>query len=85
MALYEQFPYTNFHEMNLDWIVKAMLEALKDYEKLSEDTKEQIAELEDIINNEIVQYIQQYVDDHLAQFVLTASYDEPTRTIVMNV
>lgn len=85
MALYEQFPYTNFHEMNLDWIVKAMLEALKDYEKLSEETKEQIAELENIINTEIVQYIEQYVDDHLAQFVLTASYDEPTRTIVMNV
>lgn len=22
MGLFEQFPYTNFHELNLDWILK---------------------------------------------------------------
>ena len=29
MPLYENFPYTNFHELNLDWLVKkvAKLEA----------------------------------------------------------
>ena len=24
MGLFDQFPYTNFHELNLDWILKAL-------------------------------------------------------------
>lgn len=32
MAFWEQFPYTNFHEMNLEWLAKAMKD-LKDYVK----------------------------------------------------
>ena len=26
MGLFDQFPYTNFHELNLDWILKALKE-----------------------------------------------------------
>lgn len=29
MGVFEQFPYTNFHDLNLDWILKK----LKDFEK----------------------------------------------------
>lgn len=32
MALFEQFPYTNFHEMNLDWIVKSMADLVEEWE-----------------------------------------------------
>ena len=81
MAIINNYPYSDFENINLDWLIKTMMKALEDYAKLAEDTKLSIAELENIINNEIVQYIQQYVDDHLAQFIMTASYDEPTRTI----
>ena len=31
MALFENFPYTNFHELNLDWIIKVIREFQKDY------------------------------------------------------
>ena len=34
MSLYENFPYTNLHELNLDWLVK-MIEELKDSQVLS--------------------------------------------------
>lgn len=34
MSLFENFPYTNLHELNLDWLVK-MIEELKDSQVLS--------------------------------------------------
>lgn len=51
MSLFEQFPYTNFHEINLDWVLQKLkewdgqiqqfavtLEAMKDYEKSADIT-----------------------------------------------
>lgn len=32
MALFEQFPYTNFHELNLDWIVKSMTDLIEEWD-----------------------------------------------------
>lgn len=29
MGLFDQFPYTNFHELNLDWILRALKELEK--------------------------------------------------------
>lgn len=39
--LFEQFPYTNFHEINLDWILKKV----KDMEKEFEDYKASVNEI----------------------------------------
>lgn len=36
MGLFENFPYTNFHEMNLDWIVNRMKEVSDAYKTLSD-------------------------------------------------
>ena len=33
MALFEQFPYTNFHELNVDWVIKKTVENSKNSEK----------------------------------------------------
>lgn len=42
MAVFENFPYTNFHELNLDWIIAKV----KEYIEKSED-------LEDFVNESI--------------------------------
>lgn len=39
--LFEQFPYTNFHEINLDWILKKV----KDMETEFEDYKASVNEI----------------------------------------
>lgn len=40
MGLFDQFPYTNFHELNLDWIVEQM-RSQKDYvDKIDDHVKE---------------------------------------------
>ena len=56
MGLFENFPYTNFHELNLDWVIKTMkaldekVDSIEDriYNKSKAYTDEQIA----ILNNE---------------------------------
>ena len=67
MPVFENFPYTNFHELNLDWLLNKVKEL---EEKIGED-----------LNEEIIQYI----DEHLSQFVLEASYDAATETITIQV
>ena len=37
MALYDNFPYTNFHEMNLDWVIKSMKELESEWESFNAD------------------------------------------------
>jgi predicted metal-dependent hydrolase len=37
MGVFEQFPYTNFHNLNLDWILKTMKEYVATVEALKEE------------------------------------------------
>lgn len=34
MGLFDQFPYTNFHELNLDWIIQEMKKLREDFDSL---------------------------------------------------
>ena len=40
MALFEQFPYTNFHDMNLDWLLQKMKELAASQKTLEEAMEE---------------------------------------------
>ena len=59
MGLFENFPYTNFHELNLDWVIKTMkaldekVDSIEDriYNKSKEYTDEQIAILRNEFNS----------------------------------
>ena len=59
MGLFENFPYTNFHELNLDWIVQKMkaldekVDSIEDriYNKSKAYTDEQIAILRNEFNS----------------------------------
>ena len=37
MPLYDNFPYTNFHEMNLDWVIKSMKDLEAEWESFNAD------------------------------------------------
>lgn len=47
--LFEQFPYTNFHEINLDWLLKSVKEMKTEFEdykaSVSDIIKENLSEL----------------------------------------
>jgi hypothetical protein len=54
MGLFEHFPYTNFHDLNLDWIIQA----LKDLD-IKVDT----------IESRVTDAAKDYVDERIADFV----------------
>lgn len=54
MAIFNEFPQTNFHELNLDWIiaeVKRLASEWADYNTSWEDYQQQWQELQDYITN----------------------------------
>lgn len=42
MGLYDQFPYTNFHELNLDWIINEMKKLREDFDSLPDSIIEKL-------------------------------------------
>lgn len=42
MGLYDQFPYTNFHELNLDWLIGEMKKLKEDFNKLPDEIIEKL-------------------------------------------
>ena len=70
MSVFENFPYTNVHELNLDWVIKRVKEGnakIEDLTALFYDT------IKDEVNN--------YIQENLSQFLLGAMYDEANTCI----
>lgn len=58
MSVFNEFPYTNLHELNLDWILKKMKELVtewlsynENWEKWKNDTDKAFKDLEDFVTN----------------------------------
>lgn len=64
MPVFENFPYTNFHDLNLDWILN------------------EVKALDNKVNNDLYTEINNYITEHLSEFVIGATYDPVTETIV---
>ena len=43
MGLFNMFPFTNFHELNLDWIIKTMKETVTAFNTLESETKDKLS------------------------------------------
>ena len=70
MPFFDQFPYTNFHEINLDWIIKTVKLCVQ-----------KIQELDQRVNEELEQEVVIYINEHMATFLLTAAYVEAEEAI----
>lgn len=63
MALFENFPYTNIHELNLDWIVKIAKDFLEQYTTIQETITNGLTALDDkAANLEVL--LQAWYDTH---------------------
>lgn len=68
MGFYDQFPYTNFHELNLDWIVEFVNKARKDLETFGETygaIKDKLAE-----HGKELQNLKSEIDENYADLSL---------------
>ena len=67
MGLFEQFPYTNFHEMNLDWVVRITKQLIQEYTQLNQN----VTDLTQAYK-EIKAYVEEVLsDDGLRQYIET--------------
>lgn len=60
MGIFRQFPYTNFHEMNLDWILSKVKELWAGVEALDEKVDNFIADTEPIIRDEVSSWLDEH-------------------------
>lgn len=65
MGVFEQFPYTNFHELNLDWVLRKVKEA---YE-LSIINKDQLDKINEIISDPLTEEQKQQIFDYLLEIM----------------
>lgn len=65
MGLFDQFPYTNNHELNLNWLLQKM----KNLEEIYQHLQDEIKEVTDFINNFeewFNQNVDQKIDERIA-------------------
>ena len=73
MGVFETFPYTNYQNLNLNYILKK----IKEINSLVDD-------LYLLLNNKLDVYMKEYIDENLSQLIIKAYYVEETKTIVLN-
>ena len=80
-AFGENFPYANFHDMNLDWIIKELKKIIEDEagqnEKIEQLTQS-VSELEEWVNNYDPALIQQTVREYLETIFASMIFVEIT-------
>lgn len=72
MALFDQFPYTNMHEINLDWVISQIKTLIGEWQSFDAEMRGKYQDLVDYVNNyfdnldlsdEIREVIDQMIED----------------------
>lgn len=81
MGLFDQFPYTNLHEINLDWILKTIKNVTDKIDGIELDIdaiEKEIKELSENLGIEVDKWLReqgaQYVQEIIAQYIATSVY-----------
>lgn len=77
MAPYENWPYSNLHDLNLDWILQVVKEFKDQYQNLTDYFNGLISQLDTKTEEEIIEYNQAVTDalerlDSIEQDIITA-------------
>lgn len=89
-AFGERFPYTNFHDLNLDWIIEMVKTLTNDEEeqnRMITELSERIQPLEEWVDNYDPTFIRNTVETYLRETLASMIFVEITDTgyIVYNI
>lgn len=86
MGLFDNFPYTNFHELNLDWLLETTKKALDQYAEMKlwqKDVDDRIADIQEYVDNYFATLdVDQAVRDRLDQLVADGTITGIVRQVV---
>ena len=90
MGFFNNFPYTNFHELNTDWILQAVKELLEKYPEDFAAITQKIAELsEDVskLSEKVENFDYNYISGLLEKYIPAQIFPEITDAgyIVFNI
>ena len=78
MAIYENFPYSNFHEINLDWVITEVKRISKLVDTVVLDVDAFIAEvLAEVSPEKIEEIVDQWFADHPEYLLYINRYVTP--------
>lgn len=73
MAFWNKFPFTNFHEMNLDWLITTMKELMNKYNDFTADITKKIEAQDKKVNTFVEDYTKKI--DKIPQLIQTDVID----------
>lgn len=72
MGVYRHFPYSNFHEMNLDWLLSAWDKFIEEFDIWQHDINDTIEEFRTFLENlHMEEYVKETLDQWLEDGVFT--------------
>lgn len=84
MGIFEHFPYTNFHELNLDWVIdfarSTKLDSETTKELVTNLLKNQPAEVQRAVNAELQQMVDNGVFNNISEKYITPHVDGLTKS-----
>ena len=66
MAIFNEYPYTNIHELNLNWLIKKMKEMHISFDDLEKYVNGELERMDDYLKEQI-EILNQYLIDNLQQ------------------
>lgn len=86
MSFLDNFPYINFHDLNLDWLIRTTKKALDQYKEMKqwrEEADDKIAAIEEYVNNYFATLdVDEAVKDRLNQLVEDGTITRLIREVI---
>lgn len=79
--MWHKYPYTNFHDLNLDWILETIKELQVFTKKVSDKVDEAYKYMKDNLYDNAVTIINQYLED--GTLFVAVAYDEANEELTI--
>lgn len=83
MALFDNFPWTDYHKLNLTWVIKTIKQTVKAFDDLKEETDDAINYMKDNIEATTTEVINQFIEQGLIDVAVNYNADNERLDIIV--
>lgn len=85
MPVFETFPYTNFHELNLDWLLATTKKLENTVDAQNKVIADAVKYMKDNISSTAAALIQEMIDQGEISLALGENYDAATKELILSI